>query len=554
VTFVGRQKELEQIEAHIKASADNGKGGVQVFTGRLFHIDGAGGVGKTTLALEAGRRYGRLFPDGVIPPIRVDDYSPMSFAMHLANDLNIKIEEPADPGSAQLIVTRLLADRRSLLILDNAWDWNRLKYMLPVQTQSTIIVTTRNREIYQRMRQMYYTEGMPVHHVGLETFTEEEALRLFGAMLGEGYNEKEKDRYLGIAGKLGFLPIALKQAIALMVYAPRYTAGQLLDKLEKEDGLKLLRKGAEVEHEDRRIIETVFDLSSPLLTQEMIETLEYLAGCSAGFVPLDFLQELTGDPDVSEKLEQLYSYSWCDRREINDERGYGVHQLVRELVRRRFGLSKSKRFISTVHRLFTDETVHFSIKDKYFQQLEEAMKQAKEKKDRRLIRWMYRLYDFCEYRGYGDFYIRLTEVVEEVFPGDKRELGTAYAHRALVFRRFGKLEEAMALYKKVDTIFEELGDRAGLAACYGNQAIIMQMHGSLEEAMALHRKEEKIKEELGDRAGLARTYWNQGFIYAKQNDTKTQFSLWEKSIQINKSMGIPTEEDEKELEKIKRRS
>jgi len=59
---------------------------------------------------------------------------------------------------------------------------------------------------------------------------------------------------------------------------------------------------------------------------------------------------------------------------------------------------------------------------------------------------------------------------------------------------------------------------------------------------------------LGDRAGLAICYWNQGLIYAKQNDTKTQLSLWEKSIQINKSMGIPTEEDEKKLAEIKRGS
>jgi hypothetical protein len=54
--FVGREKELESIGANLEM----GTGGVQTITGRLYSIDGAGGVGKTALALEAARDLGFL--------------------------------------------------------------------------------------------------------------------------------------------------------------------------------------------------------------------------------------------------------------------------------------------------------------------------------------------------------------------------------------------------------------------------------------------------------------------------------------------------------------
>ena len=99
-------------------------------------------------------------------------------------------------------------------------------------------------------------------------------------------------------------------------------------------------------------------------------------------------------------------------------------------------------------------------------------------------------------------------------------------------------------------IYQELGDRAGLAKCYGNQALILQAWGRLDEAMALFKKIEQIFTELGDRAGLARTWWNQGIIYGKKGDKKRQIELWRKAIATNKAIGIPTEEDERALAEL----
>jgi hypothetical protein len=82
VPFVGRVEQLEQIRENLGQAGSSGS--VQMITGRLFSIDGAGGVGKTTLAMEAAKRYKGAFKDGVLKPIRVDEHTPISFAVHLA--------------------------------------------------------------------------------------------------------------------------------------------------------------------------------------------------------------------------------------------------------------------------------------------------------------------------------------------------------------------------------------------------------------------------------------------------------------------------------------
>ena len=552
-SFVGREKELATMAANLDAAAK--EGGVQAITGRLYSIDGIGGVGKTALALEAAQRFGDKFKDGVLPLFRVDKHTPVSFAMALAECLEVKLTEPADAEAALQVVAYLLRDRNCLILLDNVEKWDDLRYMIPQQTSAAFLVTTRNRDIYRKLRNFY--AGLQVEEIPLEKFTEDEALALFCRMMGQEYREEDRGIYLEIARDLGYLPIALRQAISLMVYTPHYWAGELRDKLKGDERLDLLRRGCAEVESDTRVIETVFDLSASVLTGELRAVLALLAVCSPGPVPLDFLKrfELSKvfggvgtffqkGSDIMEIFERLYTYSWCERREIEGERYYELHQLVRDLVRlqgkqeTQGDLPYLEHFIDVVHEIFTDEDVHFSVKERYVFHLEEAFAAAVERKDTRLKEdWLYDLYDFCTYRGYGHFYLRLTEAVERLFPGDRWALKVVYSHRALILQGWGKLEEAMTLHQKEEAICDELGDRAGLSRTYGNQAVILQAWGRLEEAMTLQKKNEKIKEELGDRAGLAACYGNQALILFDQGLLDESMPLLKKQETICDELG-----------------
>jgi len=219
---------------------------------------------------------------------------------------------------------------------------------------------------------------------------------------------------------------------------------------------------------------------------------------------LDFLEALSRNQEIDEPLEQLHAYSWCDRREREGLRYYELHQLVRELVQRRRGARFVENLIDVVDKTYSDEEKHFGLKDRWFPQLEEAFKRAQGKKDERLTHWVGALYRYCRNRGYGEFYLRLCRSVETLFPEDRWALSNSYSGRAL----------------------------------------ILKARGELDAAMELHKKDEKLKIELGDRVGLAISWWNQGCVHEKKGAHHQQAELWDKAIQLNKSMGIPTEEDE----------
>src|ERR671932_602860 len=104
-SFLGRTQELELIRRLLVGGP-----------ARLLTLTGPAGVGKTRLALEAGQRFGALFPDGVwfidLTPIR----DPAEVPSAIAESLGV-----LDAGPTPLLarLSAFLHGRETLLILDN---------------------------------------------------------------------------------------------------------------------------------------------------------------------------------------------------------------------------------------------------------------------------------------------------------------------------------------------------------------------------------------------------------------------------------------------------
>jgi predicted ATPase/DNA-binding CsgD family transcriptional regulator len=102
-TFVGRERELDEISASLRTS-------------RLITLVGPGGVGKTRLAIQAASRFRRAFPDGtwIVEMGALRD--PTLLAEHVAAAVGLHDE------SDRWLVARLsdyLSRRHLLLLLDN---------------------------------------------------------------------------------------------------------------------------------------------------------------------------------------------------------------------------------------------------------------------------------------------------------------------------------------------------------------------------------------------------------------------------------------------------
>ncbi|WP_063830640.1 AfsR/SARP family transcriptional regulator [Kitasatospora phosalacinea] len=190
--FTGRRGQV----AELVAAASDG-GGVVLVTGPA-------GVGKTALAVHAAHRLAEHFPDGRIHlSLREPDgsrRSPASLAAELARYTGHGARVPEHPDLAAASWRAWLADRRVLLVLDDAPDEASVRPLLPGTGASTAVVTARTR----------LAGLVGTRRVDLPPYSVEEALELLDRITDRvGCDRAAAER---LVRACGLLPLAVRVA------------------------------------------------------------------------------------------------------------------------------------------------------------------------------------------------------------------------------------------------------------------------------------------------------------------------------------------------------
>jgi tetratricopeptide (TPR) repeat protein len=136
--FVGRREQLAALD---EIGADQ--------TGVLI-LDGPGGVGKTALAVHWAHRVRSRFPDGdlFVNLCGFSDRATVDSAT-VVDDFLVALGQSPDPTLSRRqrdqLLSRLLADRRTLVVLDNARDTDHVRDLVGLLSSSLVIVTSRQR-------------------------------------------------------------------------------------------------------------------------------------------------------------------------------------------------------------------------------------------------------------------------------------------------------------------------------------------------------------------------------------------------------------------------
>lgn len=224
--FVGRGDELAVLDSLLKESADADR--VLVISA----IGGVGGIGKTWLALHWAHAYLDRFPDGQLY-VNLHGFDPSSEPMPPDRALRGFLdalgtdpqEIPADPEAQAGLYRSLVADRRMLIMLDNARDADHVRPLLPGSPTCMVVVTSRS-----------HLGGLTATHnsqyLSLDTLPDEEARKVLVRALGQDRVAAEPDAVAALLRRCAGLPLALGIVAARVAARPDFPLAVLADELD----------------------------------------------------------------------------------------------------------------------------------------------------------------------------------------------------------------------------------------------------------------------------------------------------------------------------------
>ncbi|MFB4276337.1 BTAD domain-containing putative transcriptional regulator [Nonomuraea sp. MTCD27] len=192
-------------------------------------ISGIGGVGKTALAVHVAHLVDDVFPDGQLyADLRgyTDEATaPESALGGFLRALGIPPDVIPDGLAERSALYRsILAERRILVLLDNARDAEQVSPLLPGSPGCAAIVTSRGK----------LADLPSARLIDLDVMEPGEALQLFAAVAGAERVSAEHGAAMDVVAACGFLPLAVRIVAARLAARPSWTVASLVPRLADE--------------------------------------------------------------------------------------------------------------------------------------------------------------------------------------------------------------------------------------------------------------------------------------------------------------------------------
>jgi predicted ATPase/class 3 adenylate cyclase/DNA-binding CsgD family transcriptional regulator len=332
-SFVGRDADIAQVRDLV---AEN----------RLVTLTGAGGVGKTRLAIQIAGQIANEFPDGIwyvdLAPITDPDLVPITTAGTLGL--------PDQPGRSTMdTLSRFVADRHMLVVLDNCEHLldasaELVVALLGAAAGLTLLATSRE-PIGVAGELSWRVPSLPLADKAVELFTD----RARRARADFEINDDNLGTVSEICRRLDGVPLAIELAAA-RVRALSLT--EILDSLH--DRFRLLTGGARTAVRRQQTLRASVDWSHALLTEPERVLFRRLAAFMGGF-DLDGAQSVCGGGDVEryqvlDQLALLVDKSLVVADETASRTRYRLLETVRQYALEKLGESGEADAVRTRHR------------------------------------------------------------------------------------------------------------------------------------------------------------------------------------------------------------
>jgi predicted ATPase/class 3 adenylate cyclase len=585
-SFIGRRQEMETVRRLLEEC-------------RLLTLTGAGGCGKTRLALQVAAELVTEMPDGVWLVELGALTDPALVAPTVAAGLGLR--ESAEPRAIEERLAEFLQHRRLLLVLDNC---EHLVAACAIFADSLlracpglrILCTTREPlgiagEVAWRVPSLTQPDPRLLENGGsdpVSEIAEYEAVRLFierAMAVSPGFQITPATApcVAQVCRRLDGIPLAIELAAArVRVLSLEQIAAGL------DDSCRLLTGGSRTALHRHQTLRATMDWSYNLLTEPertLLRRLSVFLGgwtleaveavCAFGAAPrstlhppalgpcqlgarslelgADVLDLLTGLVDKSlVAVEELPGEAMGDGR--SEAPRYRLLETIRQYSRDRLFESGEASDLRQRHfDWFLALAEHAEPEldgprqrqwldrlEREHENLRAALQWAEESHQAESgLQLGRKLWQFWWVRGYlAEGRDRLASLLAGAEPSARTAARAKALHGAgILAQDQGDYRAARALHEESLAIKRELCDRAGVAASLNNLGHVARLQGDYRAARALYEEGLAIGRELGDPRGLAFSLRGLGLIARYQGDLIAARAYYEESLAIARRLG-----------------
>jgi DNA-binding SARP family transcriptional activator len=322
--FTGRAAETSQV--HQRLTCGGRKEASRAVP--VVVITGKGGVGKTSIAVHAAHGVADQFPDGQLFADLHGGTSHPVGPLHALERFLRALGAPASYIPEGLderaeLYRNLLADRKILVVLDDAAGESQVSPLLPGRGAAAVIVTSRRR-----------LGGLAgATHIEVNVFDADKSLDLLARIAGDARVHAQAKAAAAVAEHCGHLPLALRIAGARLSARPHWSVQQLVERLADET-----RRLDELRHGDMGIrpsisltYDSVGDQARRLFRRLALLDIPLFSGwlCAALLdMPLSQAEDLLDDLVNAQLIE-----TWGNCSGVHCQ--YRFHDLIRVFARER---------------------------------------------------------------------------------------------------------------------------------------------------------------------------------------------------------------------------
>ena len=549
-SFVGRERELAELRDVL---------GDQ----RLLTLVGAGGVGKTRLALHVAVAVMDAYRDGVWL-VELAALSDAGLVPHsVASALGLKEQRGKTPAER---LTEYLEGKRLLLVLDNAEHLlgacaELIETILRECSQITWLVTSRER-LGVHGEVIYRVPSLSVPDARRETtapsLLEYESVRLFGERVRLhrphfAITDQNASAVTSICRRLDGIPLAIELAAARV---PSMAVEEIDRRLRH--GFNLLTGGSRTTLVRQQTLRAAIDWSYDLLNDAEQALFRRLSVFAGGWT-LAAAEQVCADERVDQEamldlLTSLADKSLVSAEERDCATRYRLLETVRQYARERLRQGAEEAHWRDRHLAYflalAEEAAPLlrgADQQDWLERLETehdnirlAMEWAKSATGDAVsgLRLAGAISWFWEVRGHLDEGRRglsslLAVTLDTEAVGVRAKALQGAGQLAL---RQGDFPAAESLLRESLAIKRQLGDRRGASLALRGLGIVAYERGDYSAARELQEESLAIQRDLGDRVSVGTTLNNLGNVAVQLGDYASARRLFEESLAVHRDL------------------